>query len=266
MSICFNCNIIIKSVSGTINCDGCQGPLHLSCVGLNNKEAVKWTRSNSKNIKVVCNACNTNVNLFKDFKTLISSLETQFSSTIQKLKEEFQAQITDLKSTITITPQPDKYDFEDIVQEITEREKRKCNIVLFGVAEQPPHFTKDQRQEEDKGIVGDIMKEVGSNIQTTNSKIHRLGRYSENNPRPRPIKVILSNEMEAHDIIQKAKKIKSVERFKDIFLSYDKTPRQIDYYKKIKQELTERTAKGEANLRIRYSNGVPRIVTIRPLN
>ena len=42
----------------------------------------------------------------------------------------------------------------------------------------------------------------------------------------------------------------------------DKTPKQLEYYKKRKKELTDRTNRGETNLKIKYYNDVPKIVSL----
>ena len=215
----------------------------------------------------MCNTCNSNVCLFKDLKTLITSLEEQFSKSIAQLKDDFQTQLNDLKNTITNgTPRLEKFDFEDVIQEITERQKRKYNIIVFGAAEHAANLTKEQRQEEDKAIICDILNETIPSVQTTDLVPKRLGRFSDLNPRPRPIKVTLSNESDVQRIIRNAKKLKGNDKFKDMSVSLDRTPRQLAYYKKVKQELTERTNRGETNLRIRYINDVPKIISSSPLN
>ena len=42
----------------------------------------------------------------------------------------------------------------------------------------------------------------------------------------------------------------------------DKTPKQVEYYKERKKELTDRTNRGETKLKIKYCNGVPKIVSL----
>ena len=76
---CLHCGVVNKSP--TVSCDGCQGPLHVSCVGLS-ENGFKITRAKSRSIKVVCNQCNANMSQFKDIKPLISALQFQFTSAI----------------------------------------------------------------------------------------------------------------------------------------------------------------------------------------
>ena len=52
------------------------------------------------------------------------------------MQKHFEAQITELKSSISQQQQSHSLtQFEDLVQEVTKRQKRACNVVIFGVAE-----------------------------------------------------------------------------------------------------------------------------------
>jgi hypothetical protein len=89
-----------------------------------------------------------------------------------------------------------RYNFADIVQEVAERDKRKSDVIICGAAEQPANYIKHQRQEQDKAIVSDILKEIKPTIQTTDLNIQRLDHCSDTNVRPRPGRVILYSELE----------------------------------------------------------------------
>ena len=51
-------------------------------------------------------------------------------------------------------------------------------------------------------------------------------------------------------------------QFKNIKISFDRTPRQQEVYKQLKAQLNDRLVKGESNLKIRYFNGTPKIVSL----
>lgn len=61
---------------------------------------------------------------------------------------------------------------------------------------------------------------------------------------------------------RKSKTLLQIESYRDVRVSMDHTPRQVQYYKNFKTELQQRTADGE-QLKIRYVKGIPKIV---PLN
>ncbi|KAJ3655487.1 hypothetical protein Zmor_014617 [Zophobas morio] len=259
MFTCVNCGIGDKNKTGLINCDACQGYLHLSCLGLSENEA-KLTRSKSKAIKVVCNTCNANISQFKDMKALMTSFEAQFTTTINQLKENLQEQINELKNKASLVT-PEKMEFEDIVQEFTERQKRKVNIIVYGHAESTSAINKEQRIEAENAEVKSILLTIKPDLQLTNSQVRRLGKYVETNTHPRPIRITLNNEEDVIGILRNARVLKSHDQFKHISLSSDRTPRQLAYYKTLKQQLFIRTANGEKNLSLKYQNGIPKIIS-----
>ncbi|XP_063909845.1 uncharacterized protein LOC135127332 [Zophobas morio] len=263
-NICLNCGIVCKANAHTITCDGCQGILHIACVGLSEND-VKITRAKSRSIKVVCNTCNNNMAQYKDFKTLISSLQTEFTTAIEKLKEDFDTQLATLRSALHEDQRSPSNQFEEIVNEVMERQNRKQNLIIFGVEEQPQISTNNnnQRSAIDKSAVENILQLVRPDADVSGIKIQRLGRFSQQNPgnKPRPIRVILNDEFEVQKFIRNAKVLKSNVNYNNITLSFDRTPKQNASYRQVKEQLGIRISNGETNLRIKYINGSPKIVS-----
>ena len=264
-NICLNCGIVCKANAHTITCDGCQGILHIACVGLSEND-VKITRAKSRSIKVVCNTCNNNMAQYKDFKTLISSLQTEFTTAIEKLKEDFDTQLATLRSALHEDQRSPSNQFEEIVNEVMERQNRKQNLIVFGVEEQPQISTNNnnQRSAIDKSAVENILQLVRPDADVSGIKIQRLGRFSQQNPgnKPRPIRVILNDEFEVQKFIRNAKVLKSNVNYNNITLSFDRTPKQNASYRQVKEQLGIRISNGETNLRIKYINGSPKIVSV----
>ncbi|KAJ3660015.1 hypothetical protein Zmor_011672 [Zophobas morio] len=248
MNLCNNCG---KATNNNhIQCDGCQGYLHLGCVGLSENDI--------KNNK------NTNMSQFKDIKNLIATITSDFDTKLNNLKSQFEVQLMDLKKLID-QPKPDPSsksndNFEEVVFEVIERQKRKNNIVIFGLEE--PIRNDGEHTSNDQLEVLNILKEINPNCDGNSLKILRLGRFNKDNPRARPVKVIFNNEFDATYYLKNSKKIKNNARYKNCFVASDKTPRQLEYYKKLKQQLIERKTKGESNLTIRYFNDVPKITNL----
>lgn len=89
-----------------------------------------------------------------------------------------------------------------------------------------------------------------------NIKAVRLGR--RNDGKVRAVKVSLNSREDALKIIRNKIKLRNSKY--NIIIALDQTIMQQNYYKKIKAELDERTNQGE-NLKIKYFNGVPQIIT-----
>nr|CAH7764287.1 unnamed protein product [Callosobruchus chinensis] len=104
------------------------------------------------------------------------------------------------------------------------------------------------------------LQPVAANCENASQdfKVMRVGKSREGVNRP--IKVIFQSENAVHGLVRKAKDLKDLARFKNISICYDRTPKQIDHYSKLRKQLDERTAKGESGLTIWHINGIPRIM------
>ena len=60
----------------------------------------------------------------------------QFNTDLNNIKDELNAQIKSLRDSLErfqhTQPQP-TIEFEDVVNEVMERQKRKCNLIVFGI-------------------------------------------------------------------------------------------------------------------------------------
>lgn len=74
------------------------------------------------------------------------------------------------------------------------------------------------------------------------------------------MKIILNSRSEAQKMLGNWKNLRDSDLFKLVRISNDLTVRQRDHSFKIRQEYRDRVAKGENNLRLKYHNGVPKIV------
>ncbi|GJQ73430.1 hypothetical protein Trydic_g13792 [Trypoxylus dichotomus] len=182
-----------------------------------------------------------------------------------ELREDFNASISALTAANGSQQQQSRSmsDCEDVIQEVMDRQSRKNNIITFGVAEQPSNLSTNQRSERERAAVAGILSASDPSTQPNGYKLYRLGHFNLSSVRPRLIKLIMSSEADAHNVIRHSKNLKKRLEFAYIRLSYDRTPRQLKVYKRLKLEQNERLAKGENNLRIRYVNGTPKIC---PLN
>lgn len=87
-----------------------------------------------------------------------------------------------------------------VLEEQQEREMRKLNVVCFGLPESE-QTTPEGRREDDKTRVNRVVQEImGLDITVQNNPI-RLGRYTEDAQRPRPIKFSVDNVATKQKII-----------------------------------------------------------------
>lgn len=265
---------MIKHGTSTISCDGCRGELHLSCIGLN-ADDVRVTRNKSRAIKIICNSCQRFMGELGDLKGYLLSLKDDFNKKISELELKvdalimsdtavIQRSVDDLHKKIesletdTSANTPVSLVYEDLIGELFEREKRKRNLMVFGMSEIQSD-SRDERVGTDRDKIMGMLKSAGLTLRSGFSlKLLRLGKYTTD--RCRPIKVVLEHEDDVLWVVKKAKYLRSLDGLKGVYVSFDRTPRQIDQYKLIKKQLDDRLGKGESNIKIRYVKGCPKIV------
>lgn len=144
--------------------------------------------------------------------------------------------------------------FEEIVNEISAREKKRKNIIVFNAPE-PKLETAEKNSEADNNFICNLFNLINPDVRPL--LVHRLG--ISNPSKIRPVKIALNSEQDVFSILKNTNKLKNVPLYKGISVTNDKTKRQTDYFKKVTSTLDERIKNGE-NLRIKYVKGIPKIV------
>lgn len=243
-AVCACCNKAFK-LNLIIKCCVCKKTFKHSCVNINLDE-LHILNDTNKGYDWSCVNCRDFGNELKGLKALILKLQND----ILALKSDHSDNSSSVKHD----------DFEEILEEINQRNIRKSNLVIFGVKEQDQELPVSTRIESDKTVVVNIMEAIDSNLNVQNIKPIRLGSF--NTGKNRPIKITLDDENLVHNVIRKANVLKKNMLYKSISISFDRTPRQLECYRKIRKELKEREDAGEQNLKIKYVKGIPKIVTV----
>nr|CAH7715709.1 unnamed protein product [Callosobruchus chinensis] len=241
-TLCKCCNQACENHQ-MVTCCVCKNRYKHSCVDITSNE-VRVLNTN-KGYDWTCGGCRTVGKDINDLKSLIIQLQND---------------IKELKANNARTISQTDFTFEDVVSEISEREKRKNNIILFNVPEADRSKSANEQSASDKNVVVDVLKEIIPEVSLDSIKPIRLGVFTSS--KKRPIKVTLDNNDIVRKVLTNARKLQSSNRYKTIILSSDRTKRQIDFYKATKQELIERQNSGETNCRIKFFNGTPRIVNL----
>lgn len=228
-----------------VTCCVCKNYYSNACVELTPSE----TRiiKSKKNFSYTCQNCSQLGDNINDLKSIILTLQKEVES-LKSLRNQ-------------PTAVNNNADYEEIIQEITERNRRKRNLVIFGVAEINSN-SKDDRLQHDEREVNKVLQYLSPEVTYDNIKPARLGKYDGTRDNPRPIKITLREEDIVHNLIRKAKTLRDSNSFKKINISLDRTPRQLEHYKSLKRELNQRISDGETNLKIKYIRGIPKIVSV----
>ncbi|GJQ76743.1 hypothetical protein Trydic_g15586 [Trypoxylus dichotomus] len=148
-------------------------------------------------------------------------------------------------------------DVECIIQEVSDRQRRKNNIILYNVSENVRNNRNDQVAA-DMELVGELLQML--DVSVDNLRTIRLGKFdSSRTDMKRPIKVCLPDGDIASKAFQRRQKLRTSDKFKNVFLVKDKTPMQLKLYREARQELLTRKAAGETDVYIKYINDVPKV-------
>lgn len=223
---CLKCRI--TDGEKKIACDGCDRHIHIGCAGLNAQELKVMTlRDGKRTLRYYCEECQEGVRLVPKLLSKINILEEKVNQLISVP--------TSSKNEI-----PEDY----LTEELLERQKRSCNILIFNMSESSDDKTNAEK------ILRDLAKHDVNIIETA-----RIGK--PNKKGNRALKITLPNANVTSKIIT-AKK--DPLKGKHVYISPDLTIRQRNHYNELKNELNERRNSGENDIIIRYVKGIPTIV------
>lgn len=218
--------------------------------------------------KLLVEQGNAITNLVDEIKALridnerMKSMETD----IQILRDELVTVRSNAASTDERSPRDDiealRQEFiNDSVRELNDRQQRQKNIMIFGVGEAVATDAQTKR-ELDINAATDVILQACPGASLEDIRVFRVGR--EDSAKNRPIKVILKSTGDAKTILQHAKELKQRDAYKNITIRHDNTPKQMMEYRAVKSSLVTRLENGETDLRIKYFNGVPKIIKTKP--
>lgn len=234
-----------------VECDGCSTMFHYSCTELTASE-IRVIELKKRVLKYLCETCQQGMKLIPLLKKNLDALDERFESFKASISLKLDNLSNDYRDTPAVcapnimTPEMDSASSEEVIKEVTERQTRKNNIMIFNLKENP--------QISDATAVQRIFRQM-CDVLPTVIKIDRIGRPNKNNIKA--LKITLSNHDEVQQIVKNKSKLDRLER---IYISTDLTKRQQEEFKKVKKELDQRRSRGEEDWIIRYVNGSPKIV------
>lgn len=283
---CGFCNKNIHANACAIFCNGdCEMWYHATCVGLDKTNVQFYIKERKKvnGKKWFCKSCECSDDKNDPDVTLGSQLneEDKLEKIFMKYFSEFRSDVMksignctdvleELRTKITLLEEENKklkdhieslknnksnagmeYGYEDVIEEIEERQKRANNILISNVKESNS-ISRENRLEDDKVKVKDILQ--GVEVDLTDIKVFRMGKYLPS--KSRLIKVVFKKREDAVMVLKNKNKIK----VPSIQIFGDQTNKQRQYFQKIKSQLEEIKSNGDNSKTIKFVNNVPKIV------
>ena len=137
----------------------------------------------------------------------------------------------------------------NVADEISERDKRKCNLIIHGLPEEPldSHHT-------DADTFLELCK-ISFDLDINITKAVRLGQKL--NEKTRSLLVKVDNEESQKQILALAPKLRFSKTWSKVYIQPDMSPKEREAHKKLYEQLKRRKNQGERNLIIRHGKIVP---------
>ena len=135
-----------------------------------------------------------------------------------------------------------KEDYAGIMNEIEDRDRRKNNLILSGFQEEEDGSVEDRRKR-DIEKVDALFAQLCDFPCSVVSSVHRIGKV--NSSKPRLLKIVCHNADFKRSLLRKAKDLRSLSGFENVYLNPDLTRVQQTEGKRLREELRARRSRGE---------------------
>ncbi|KAL3280670.1 hypothetical protein HHI36_003907 [Cryptolaemus montrouzieri] len=151
---------------------------YIHCNGLNEDE-IKITRTQVRNLKILCNKCTTNMDKFglilESINGLREELDININTQIRALREEFNAKIDAISTgNDQIAELSTPENLENVVVEVSEHQNRAKNIIVFIIKD--PTGSPEACQASDNSDKQAIMNEIVTDNSVNIVECSRVGK------------------------------------------------------------------------------------------
>ena len=149
-------------------------------------------------------------------KELLECKDGQLQSVEKVVKTEIRSYSEAVKSAKgPKTASVSVNEVQKVVKNVVEADDRSKNIIVFGL--------KETDDEDINVIIDEVLENVGCKPRHESVRIGFKKQTEADSNKHRPVKVSLASSAHAIAILRSAKRLKSVERFKNVFISPDRT-------------------------------------------
>jgi len=159
---------------------------------------------------------------------------------LERVHEELKLENRRLKEEIEELKAAQENTLSQTADEIYQRTLRASNLVLFGVPESEGSI--DERKEHDEQFCNEMLTELlGSEEEY--EKLYRIGRLRPGVPRPLCLRC--ESVEQKNRILRSSKGLRSIEKYKSVYINPDRTPMQLEKDKKLREELKRQKLEGK---------------------
>jgi hypothetical protein len=243
-TVCATCSVSYKD-DERVACDICKIVQHGVCLGLSRTE-ISVLRNPNRRISFFCQNCNL-VETVRSLKDELQSLKNE----IDQLKSATKTNGENIEVNGLIG-QGAHISNEQLFDEMEDRQQR-AYIIIISNLEESRCVTADERKTDDLNKVITLISSNGiSNADIV--QCVRLGKAS--NTRKRPLKVTFTSIIHARNVVFK------IRTTNGIYINKDLTRYQQNMAYNTRLEFKTRVNSGETNIKLKYFNGIPKIVQL----
>ena len=230
---CLGCQKNCTRAQHSVRCTLCELWCHRSCAGLS-EEAFRGLEIQQKETGTAFWACRSCLGYAKKVNNQFKKLEERLDSTdgrveantnaIKETRQQTQSTAAEVKTlTDRLDRMADEME-EKMDSELREREIRRHNLIIHGLAEVSENINGNrERMEADKRNCEDVFRALGARTGSSNMRFCR--RIGERGHSSRPLVVGLNSESDKNFILSRAKKLLNTD-FQDVTIVPDLTKRQ----------------------------------------
>ena len=236
-SPCAECDRDIYENDVALQCDLCDNWLCNHCLHISRSAYDLISKSKTTDgIMWFCSHCRISLPATKKLLQRLDDLESKQLSYERKMKELQINMEKKCKQNDQADNSPEtieKIDVASIVSQVleeqNEREKRKFNVVCFGLPESQEN-SSEERRDDDKERIGRVIRDdIGLDDFSMVNEPIRLGRFNAEASKPRPVKFTVSSVEIKQKVVEgsrnKLRKSRE-ERCKDLYFQSDLTANQ----------------------------------------
>ena len=246
---CLECDTACTQDQKALLCERCDCWVHASCASIEDEIYDVFFKKGSKlpGIRFFCKKCDDKVTEVIEKCTTLE----QDTITLKKDMANVKAEIAEINKTIK-TRVDDKV--SDIMDDKREIERRKMNLVVFGLPEadagdtDKTDWSTTEKIEKDIEVISNLISEdigVALSPRTGIIDARRIGGPKPG--KPRPLKIEFRDLNTKRDVLTNAKKLRLSEKeiCKKLYINPDLTEKQKAEDTKLRSEMWARREKGD---------------------
>jgi len=249
---CLQCDELIEDrKQDSIECGICKKWCHKKCSKLS-EERYKYLQNSGNEVLWGCKKCRESEGQDPEKSRLEAKVDgmmqmmTKLMTRLVQLEEERSHSRLEEKIDETIERK-----VEEVMDESRERDKRKMNVMFVNV----PESEGDTAEERMKGDLAKVTGLVGKIAEVGKDEFSGMvrlgGKTIGSGSRPRMLRVTVKTEEAKKKLLMNARKLnEGVEASKRIYINQDRTAREREDFRRLRDEL-EKRRKEEPDLVIR---------------